>query len=343
MKKLLLLLSFILAIQLACLKLRENLFEGSTAAKAVAACTQNIAGSIQAVGLEITKDTATIRVRRANNPDEVDEYVYSHGLCKGPEPVRLNNLERAMSSDPWIFSPDEINLAAMPTVVKDALASVTLEGGKVTKITIKRELATGANESREKEIRWTIEVQGTRESASASANARGEIVGVDLSGTSRAAKQNYLDPQTFQEAIREVKKAFGGRLTVLGFTAYPSFLWFKAVAPNSDQVNQYQYDLNGVVNKGAASVMPVPKGERIEDRYFQIDDVELSAMEQVLKTAVVKANAKQPWIGSMSFTVDHPNVFSKKLQIFWGVIVADGSPEKSVNVNFDAHGRLLPR
>ena len=250
-----------------------------------------------------------------------------------------------MSSDPWIFSIDEINLAAMPIVVKDALTSVSVEGGKVTQITIARNIATGANESREKKIRWTINVEGTRESASATANAKGQIVGVDLSGTSRAAKQNYLDPQTFQEAIREVKKAFGGRLTVLEFTANYSFLWFKAVAPDSDQVNQYQYDLNGVVNKGAASIMPLPKGERIEDRYFQIDDVDLSAMERVLEMALVKANAKQPSINGMSFTVEHPDVFSKKLQIFWDVMVNDG-PASDHNikiVKFDAHGRLLPR
>lgn len=343
MKRLLLLVILLLATQPGCRHLRENLFEGASAAKAVATCREKIGKNIQALKLEITKDTATLRIRQPDNPDNVDEYLYAHGICKGPQPVQLNNVERAMSTDSWIFSLDEIDLEATPTASKDALARAAIEEGRVTKITIQRDVATGVNESRELAVRWTINIQGTRESASATADARGKIIGVDLSGTSRAAKQHYLDPQTLRTAIREIKKGFAGRVTLLELDISDYYLWFKAVAPGSDEVNQYQYDLKGVVNKGAASVMPLPKGKRIEDRYFQIDDVDFGATEQVLQTAAVKANAKRPFIRSMNISVREPDVFSNKLQIFWDVLVADGSPDKLVTVNFDAHGRHLPR
>jgi hypothetical protein len=89
--------------------------------------------------------------------------------------------------------------------------------------------------------------------------------------------------------------------------------------------------------------MPLPKGKRIEDRYFQIDDVDFGATEQVLQTAAIKANAKRPFISGMNINVHEPDVFSNKLQIFWNVLVADGSMDKLINVNFDAHGRHLPR
>jgi len=189
---------------------RETLFESSNMQEAAAAFKEKVDGPFKAVSLEFSANEATLRVLDPKQPDHLNDYVYSKGFCSGPRPVPLNQLELGLPRDKDLFALDEIDFAVTPQVVKAALARTNIEGGKVSKITIHRGIADLPGDSSDHYItKWTIDIAGPRESASAIANAKDEIIGVDLSRTTRGEKQDYFSPQALADAVKHIKQRAG--------------------------------------------------------------------------------------------------------------------------------------
>lgn len=342
-----LLASILLGCSLTKMLSGSNMFEGAAAQDAAAAFKKKLGGSVKALSLEIEKDSAKLRAQDPNNPQHVDEYNYVRGYVTGPTPVQLNSLERNLEST--LFDLDTVNLAATPEVAKAALARTNLEGGKVTKMVIERGLgmASGGSLVKGGNIQWTISVEGTRENATVQANAKGELTGVDLSQTARAANVNFYEGTAMQDAAPKIKEGFGGSVRVLQLIIYEKYVWFKAQDPKKpDEYNQYRYDINGLsrassVGDSDLRMLLGPKSENLkpEDFLFDMDEVDFSKTVEVGKTALDQLQINNGRIGLMEISRGNWTEMRTDKELKWRVSVT-GARQKSGTAIFDAKGNL---
>ncbi|HEY6189361.1 MAG TPA: hypothetical protein VIW80_17040 [Pyrinomonadaceae bacterium] len=342
----LLIACFLLACSLTKMLSQSNMFEGTAAQDAAAAFKKKIGGPIKALSLELEKDGATLRAQDPNNRQHVDEYKYVRGLVTGPNPVQLNALERNLEST--LFDLDTVNLAATPDLAKAAVSRTNLEGGKVTKMVIERNLGM-INGSLVKggEPQWTVSVEGTRESASVLADVKGEVKGVDLSQTARAASVNFYEGTTMQDAVPKIKEGFGGTVKVLELIIYDKYVWFKAQDPKKpDEFNQYKYDINGLTRSGALGDTQMmmtlgPGSEKLkpEDFLFDLNEIDFSKTSELGATALDTLQINNGHIALMKISRGTWAEIRTDREIKWEVSVS-GARQKSGYVVFDAKGNL---
>jgi hypothetical protein len=307
---------------------------------------KKIGGPIKALSLEIEKDSVTLRAQDPNNRQHVDEYKYARGFVAGPNPVQLNMLERNL--DNTLFDLDAVNLAATPDLAKAALSRTSLEGGKVTKMVIERRLGmVGGTLIKAGEVDWTVTVEGTRENASVLANAKGQVTGVDLSQTARAANVNFYEGNAMQEAAAKIKEGFGGRAKVLELIVYDKYVWFKAPDPKKpDEYNQYKYDINGLTRSGALGDTQMkmtlgPGSEKLkpEDFLFDLDEVDFSKTAELGAIALDKLQINNGHVSLMKISRGTWAELRTDKDVKWEVSVS-GARQKSGYVVFDAKGKM---
>jgi hypothetical protein len=320
---------------------KTNMFEGTATKDAVEAFRKKLGGGpIKALSLEIEPDSATLKAQDPKQPEHVDQYRYTRGIVSGPTPVQLDLLSNNL--DKSLFNLDDINLAATATVARTALERAKIEGGKIKRMTIERALSLATDMTKSGSVRWTIEIEGTRENASASADTKGEILGVDLSHTARAAKFNTYSADTLRDAAPRIKEAFGGHVKLIEMTIYDKYLWFKAKSPRDGEINQYKYDVNGVTTNALSNIadptpIEVKMGEfRIDQLYFDLDEVDLAMAPDLGKKALDR-------LGFTAGKVSHyqikrkPKTFAgKDLLTVWDVSCQQG--RKSNSVYYDLAG-----
>lgn len=342
--------SFLLAIGLCiCVLLgcrffsKTNMFEGTATKDAADAFTKKLGGPVKALSLEIEPDKATLRAQDPKNPRNVDEYHYVKGLVIGPTPVKLNLLENNL--DKTLFDLDEINLAATPTVARTAIERAKVEGGKVKKMTIERGLSLTTDMTKSGAVRWNIDIEGTRESASAVADTKGNILGLDLSQTARAAQFSTYSADTLREAAPQIKEAFGGHVKLLELTIYEKYLWFKAKSPRDGEITQYKYDINGVTTSALSNMTdPTPIEVRtgqvkLEDLYFDLDEVNLALAPDLGKKALQRLNFPDGKVSLYSIARKPRKFMGKDLVTAWDVSCQQG--RKSGRAYYDLAGNEI--
>ena len=157
-------------------KLNANYFEADAAQVAAEAFKEKIGKPFRVFELEITPEGITLQAQDPNNPRNLDLYKYAAGFVVGPTPVQVNirhgNLEQTT------FPFDEINFAAVPQIVQESVSKAGIEGGRVTKMTIDRAFVMEKAIGNLGNARWLIEIEGTREKATARADPQGNFLGV---------------------------------------------------------------------------------------------------------------------------------------------------------------------
>jgi hypothetical protein len=323
---------------------KTNLFEGTAATDAVAAFRKKVGGPIKALSVEIERDTMTLKAQDPKNPQNVDEYKYVKGFVTGPTPVRLNVMEKNV--DQTLFALDDIDLAATARVATSALERAKIEGGKIKKMTIERALSIATGMTKSGNVRWSIDIEGTRESASAVADGKGNILGVDLSQTSRAAQFSTYSADTLREAAPRIKEAFGGKIKLLQMTIYDKYLWFQAKSPKDGEITQYKYDINGVTSSELSNLSdPTPIEVRmhefkLEDLLFDFDDVNLALAPELGKKACARLNLPDGKVSLYTIERRAKREFqSKDLVTRWSIFCQQG--RKSGYVDYDMTGNEL--
>lgn len=337
----------LLACNLSKMLSKSNMFEGTAMQDAAAAFKKKIGGPIKALSLEIETDSATLRAQDPKNPQHVDEYKYVKGLVTGPNPVELNTMERKL--DQTLFDLDEVNLAATPALAKAALERTKLEGGKVTKMEIERSLDLSAVLDRSSNdliksgsVQWTVSVEGTREHASVVASTKGDIKGVDLSQTARAANVNYYEGDATSKAASQIKEAFGGRVKLLDLIIYDKYVWFKAQDPQKPgEFNQYKCDINGVSRNRAVDLRMIlgPSGWNLtpEDFLFDLDEVNFVKTSDLAKATLDKLQIDGGHVTLMKVSRGSWGTIRDNKEIKWEVSVT-GARQKSGYVVYDSQG-----
>jgi hypothetical protein len=329
---------------------KKSMFEGTTAQDAGEAFKKKLGGPVKALSLELEKDVAVLKAQDPNKPQNVDEYKYVKGIVLGPTPVQLNVLERNL--DGTLFNLDEINLAATEALAKEAVKSTAVEGGRVTKMMIERGLSLDAGMTKAGTIRWEVTVEGTRENASATANVKGEIVGVDISQTARAANWSAFKEETLTEAVPRIKQAFGGNIKMFEITIYDKYVMFKAISPRDKEVTTYKYDFNGVTSSQLHNIGdPTPisvamsRKYKLEDFLFDLDAVKLEMAPSLGKKALERLGFSSGRVVLYKIeTNEDPFARKNDLVTQWTVSCQQG--RKSGMVMYDLAGneiKVLPQ
>jgi len=155
---------------------KSNMFEGTEVKDGVAEFKKKLDGPIKALRLGIRAEDMTLEAQDPKNAQHVDEYKYSKGAVSGPNPVNLAKLIVKPLEDN-LFNLDEVNLDAVPSLIKAAVEKAGVEEGKVTQMELSRGLILNPPLSMGPP-QWNILVEGPRGNATVYANAKGEIIKV---------------------------------------------------------------------------------------------------------------------------------------------------------------------
>jgi hypothetical protein len=321
------------------------MFEGTAMSDAAAAFKKKLGGSFKALDVQIKPDSVTLRAQDPNQPAHVDEYGYSAFLksVSGPRPVELSSLENNL--DNTLFDFDSVNWAATESLANEAIKRTQIDGGKIEKITVERALAIGNLVTKSGSLGWTIEVNNSREHATAYADPQGKITKLDLSHTSRAANFNLLTAEALREAVSQIDSNFGGHALVMDIGLRDKTLYFKAQDPTTKEINQYSYDINGItrdviMDLGATDqdVRKIQRGHKIEEVLFELDSIKLEQAPEFGQRAMQRVGLENAHIDSIHVKREE-QVRTKKLLTFWEIDCQ--AHRKWGTVFYDMNGKEL--
>ncbi len=186
--------------------------------------------------------------------------------------------------------PQPLHLGALGDVATIAHAATERAGLEdpaiVTSITIARSVAILPRPSYG-DIRWTIEVASPNEAATVYANARGEIVAIDLSRTHRAKTINLLDGDwRVLDAQRALASAVGAGKIVYKVSVGHRAVSVDAVSPDDPKrLRAYIWSLSGV----RRGLMDMPNIDvltgRPDQAAFSFDAVDLTMVPALIAQA----------------------------------------------------------
>lgn len=321
----------LLVVGLGCSRLaglKTNYLEGDNAAKAVAEVRSKVGKSFRVLQAVVEVDEMRLQIVDPNNPRNVDEYRSRAGFVTGPSPVKLN----ALVSDPIQSSVpvEEVDFAAVPKIASSAIERTQLDGGAVRRMTFQRGFALqGSDAGSLGAPRWHIEVVGTREDASATADGKGEIIGLDLSRTSRGKDYSVLSKEELKRAQRALRSIVGDGPRVKSVTIRRNSVEISSVAADgSNDLESFTFGLDGV-KKGLVTTKAIPS--RVEAN-FALDDIDLATALDYLEKAKVRLKMPNAEVSSISFSRSVKTVMNlddKRNQVF--VSLREGKNEGSVN------------
>jgi len=321
------------------------MFEGTAAKDAGDAFKKKIGAPVKALSLEFEKDFATLKAQDPKNPQNVDEYKYVKGFVAGPTPVKLSSLEAI--SDGTLFDLDQVDLGATESLAKAAVERTKIEGGNVKKMVIERGLSIGNSVAKSGTVRWTVEVEGPRESATATADVKGRILGLDLSQTARAASYSAFSPEVLRDAGPAIKGALGGKVRLMELSINDKYIWFKAMSPgNASELTQYKYDINGVTTSQLSNLTdPTPikvrmsPKNKLEDFLFDLDAVKLEMAPELGQKALARLGFSSGKVELYKVSREQRDFWKADLETRWDVSCKQG--RKTGSVTYDLTGNEL--
>jgi hypothetical protein len=122
---------------------------------------------IMAKELVIFQYYATLEAQDPKKPDHVDSYKLWANKVERPQAVRLGSEKGALGQ--ILFSLDSVDFAIVPRLLKQALAELKIEEGKVTHVYLERD-----GSSARREPLWRVYVNGSRDSGFVEFSVTGE-------------------------------------------------------------------------------------------------------------------------------------------------------------------------
>ena len=323
---------------------RSPMFEGAAMSDAATAFKKKLGGPFKALNVQINSDSVTLRAQDPKRPANVDEYRYSAVLrsVSGPHPVELSSLENNL--DNTLFDFDSVNWAATESLANEAIKRTQIDGGKIEKMTVERALAIGNLVTKSGSLGWTIEVNNSREHATAYADAQGKITRLDLSHTARAASFNLISADALRDATSQIDANFGGHALVMDIAISDKYLHFKALNPNKE-MSQYIYDINGIhndvildISATDQDVRRIQGGHKLEEILFELDSVNLERAAELGQRAMKRVGFENASISTIHVKRE-ALVATNKLLTFWEVDCRGG--RKWGIVTYDLSGKEL--
>lgn len=122
---------------------------------------------IMAKSFTLMQYYATLEAQDPKNREHVDSYKLWANKVERPQPVRLGSDKQQLTQ--LLFSLDGIDFGVVPRVIKQSLADLKLEEGKVAVVTLERD-----GQSPRHEPIWRVVVNGSRENGVVEFSLTGE-------------------------------------------------------------------------------------------------------------------------------------------------------------------------
>jgi hypothetical protein len=280
-----------------------TLFDEDTAIEqAVGAITEKLGGGkVRALKLAITPDEVTLQAQDPKDPRHVDEWrfvrqksFFQRQSVSGPQAVQLSLINKDLEAN--LFDLDEIQFAASAKLITAAIGRAALEdGAHVTGMEIERQVYIIPTPS-SGPVHWTLHIRSGRESAEIIADARGAIIGQDLSGTNRAKNLDMLrQPELAVDAARDFRAALGADRILLKVRIISSGAIFDtnlplnaAAAKSQSRFHEdkaFAWNLSGLRQAlGGATHVEIPGHIEI-DPPFSVDEVDWSLLPKIAAAA----------------------------------------------------------
>lgn len=104
-------------------------FEGENAKNAIEKVKEKVGKPFKISEITIEENEIRMQIQDPNNPQNLDEYKIANGFLTGPSPVKLNAMQRDLENS--TFPIDQINFAAIPNFILEALEKSKIEGAKI--------------------------------------------------------------------------------------------------------------------------------------------------------------------------------------------------------------------
>ena len=309
-------------------------FDGDAAQTAAKAISDEIGKPFKVVEIFVDDDEFRVQAQDPNNPKNVDEYKYVAGFVTGPSPVQLGGMVDNAEKSSYPFA--DIDFAAVPKFCKEALERSDIEGGKIYRLTFQRGFAlTDEGAGALGNARWHIEIHGARENVTAAADPKGNLLGVDLSRTSKAADYKLLTEAELKKAQDMIKKTVGADVEMIQMVIYDKTLTFKVPNKENPKVSDdYKYDINGISRTGFLKMATIrmPGAEN-----FSINDLDFANAARFLEKAKARVGMPNASLGSMSVRRESSRFDDKGFRTQWHVSLKSGVNEASVDYDNDGN------
>lgn len=219
------------------------------------------AGAIQRViSIQISPKEVQIEAQDPNNIRHINRWRLERvnigkinwERLDGPEPVEINLVNRDLEAN--LFDLSEIDFSAAGRAMREGIDLAALEdAASVSSMEIRRQLFLLPNPS-SGDVRWTISIGSGRESADFVADAKGNIVRLNLSGTNRGKTFDLLKSL---DLIPEAANAFAQsegiepvltevRITSHGATFKTNIADKSPMFASLKQTRTFNWNLNGL-------------------------------------------------------------------------------------------------
>ncbi len=331
-------LAVLIFVALGCSGLKNMLpkkgqyFEGDGAQNAAQAIRDKIGKPFKVTEVFIDDNEFRVHAQDPNKSKNIDEYKYVAGFVTGPTPVQLSGMVEDAEKSSYPF--DDIDFTAVPKFCKSALERADIEGGRIYRITFQRGFAlTDSGMGALGAPRWHIEINGARENVTASADPKGNLLGVDLSRTAKAADYKLLDEAELQRAQNLIKNSIGENVEIIEMVFYDKVFSFKVPNPENPKISDdYKYDINGISRTGFVRMPRIilPGAEN-----FSINDVDFANAARFFEEAKSRVGMPNASLSSLSLRRRSPSFDAKGTRTVWSVSLKSGVNEASVEYDND--------
>ena len=301
-------------------------FQGDSAQKAAKAIRDKIGKPFNTIEVFIDDSEFRVQAQDPNNPKHVDEYKYVAGMVTGPTPVQLSSLVSDPDKSSYPF--DDIDFSAIPKFTKEALDKAGIEGGRIYRLTFQRGFAiTDKSVGALGKPYWNIEINGSRENVTAAADPKGNLLGVDLSRTSKANDYTVLAKPELQKAQDALRNYLASR-PVIEITMYDKSITCKVANMENPKVtDSVKYDINGL---SSGDLVKLPNIQIPGDENFQMSDVDLANAADWIEKAKDRVSMPDSTLAVLIIKRNKSPFNNKGYRTLWDINLKSGVKEASI-------------
>lgn len=294
--------------------------------------------------IEIGRDKIVLRAQGTRAQD-VDEWSYSlrnlwlftHRYVSGPRPLRNDGVVADVTTG--FFNLADVPLAEVEAIGRQAIERAGLDDrAEVSSITIERRISVIPTPSYG-DVHWSIQVNSERERATVYADAKGQVIGADLSQTNRAKRVDMIrDDWQLPNAARDIAAVVGPGEVMHEVWFYNSYISVKAEHPtDKKQLRGYSWDLGGV-KRGLVDSPNLLSQHGLGDiAPFAFSEVDFSVLTALKEEARRQLNIPNGRITILRAQKPTDGVGAPQLE--WTVEITGSSGEKG-RVRADRTGRI---
>ncbi|MGI8545311.1 MAG: hypothetical protein ACR2MD_17770 [Aridibacter sp.] len=316
---------------------RNTYFEADEAQNAAAAIREEIGKPFNVTEIYIEEGKFRVLVQDPDNPKNLDEYKYIGGFVTGPNLVKLDGMNENLAKSSFPF--DEINFATIPELAAQAVEKSGIKEVRIYRMTFQRGFAiseTGMGSLGS--AYWKIEIRGTRENVTVTANPQGKFLGIDLSQTSQARDFRLLTKENLQKAQDALKDNIGENRKISGISLNDKTLRCKIINLENPEVRDlYEYGINGITNKTLSKILTIEFPGH--NSTFSLNDINLTDAANLVEKAKTRVDMPDAEVGNISIERKKPNFVDKDFQLIWSIFLKKGVND--AGVNYDDKGNEI--